>query len=219
MFTFLANCETRYRFHRLNNTRSQMHPSWHYQLSAVCYIRVDHIDESISVAFVISKASVAPKKWITIPKLELHAAVYGAELAQFVKEEMDISIHKQVLWSDNTTVLYWLGKFEIRHWMFLANRLAKNLDISSAHDWFYILLARNPADCGTRSYNVIQMNINSRWLLVPSFLCEKNTWPNQDFFSAQHVKIKKADPIKELKCKIDISRFSNWNRLPRVASL
>ena len=28
-----------------------------------------------------------------------------------------------------------------------------------------------------------------------------------------------ADPRKELKCQIDISRFSNWNRLLRVAAL
>ena len=64
------------------------------------------------------------------------------------------------------------------------------------------------------------MNANSRWLLGPSFLSQnKNTWPKQDLLSAQHVKIIMADPIKELKCQIDISRFSNWNRLLRVAAL
>ena len=189
-------------------------------LSAVSYLRIEHIDESVSVAFVIGKARVAPIKRMTIPNLELQAAVYGAQLAQFVRDEMDIEIHKQVFWSDSTTVLYWLRTPEIRHRIFIANRLAKILDVSSAQDWFYISSTRNPADDGTRGYNVHQMNVNSRWLLGPSFLCQnKNTWPKQDLLSAQHVKIIMADPRKELKCQIDISRFSNWNRLLRVAAL
>ena len=165
-------------------------------LSAVSYLRIEHIDESVSVAFVIGKARVAPIKRMTIPNLELQAAVYGAQLAQFVRDEMDIEIHKQVFWSDSTTVLYWLRTPEIRHRIFTANRLAKNLDVSSAQDWFYISSTRNPADDGTRGYNVRQMNVNARWLLGSSFFSQnKNTWPKQDLLSAQHVKIIMADPI------------------------
>ena len=59
-------------------------------LSAVSYLRIEYIDESVSVAFVIGKARVAPIKRMTIPNLELQAAVYGAQLAQFVKDEIDI---------------------------------------------------------------------------------------------------------------------------------
>ena len=83
-------------------------------LSAVSYLRIEHIDESVSVAFVIGKARVAPIKRITIPNLELQAAVYGAQLAQFVKDEIDIEIHKQVFWSDSTTILYWLRTRHLR---------------------------------------------------------------------------------------------------------
>ena len=48
------------------------------------------------MAFVIGKARVAQIKRMTIPNLELQAAVYGAQLAQFVKDEMDIEIHKKI---------------------------------------------------------------------------------------------------------------------------
>ena len=189
-------------------------------LSAVSYLRIEQIDESVSVAFVIGKARVAPIKRMTIPNLELQAAVYGAQLAQFVKDEMDIETHKKVFWSDSTTVLYCLRTLEIRHRIFIANRLAKILNVSSAQDWFYIWSTRNLADDGTRDCNVHQMNVNSRWLLGPSFLCQnKITWPNQDLLSAQHVKFIMADPMKELKCQIDISRFSNCNCLLRVSAL
>ena len=54
----------------------------------------------------------------------------------------------------------------------------------------------------------------------PLLLCQnKNTLPKQDLFFVQHIKTIMADPIKELKCENDISRFSNWNRLLRVAAL
>ena len=159
---------------------------------------------------------------MTIPNLELKAAVYGAQLAQFVKDEMDIEIHKQVFWSDSTTVLYWLRTPEIRHRIFIANRLTKILNVSSAQDWFYISSTRNPADDGTRGYNVHQMNVNSRWLLGPSFCLKiKTRGQNKIYFLLNMLKLLNivADPIKELKCQIDISRFSNWNRLLRVAAL
>ena len=64
-------------------------------LSAVSYLRIEHIDESVSVAFVIGKARVAPIKRMAIPSMELQAAVYGAQLAQFVKDEMDIEIQNK----------------------------------------------------------------------------------------------------------------------------
>ncbi|XP_075248457.1 uncharacterized protein LOC142341415 [Convolutriloba macropyga] len=130
-------------------------------LSAVS-LRIEHIDDSVSVAFVIGKARVAPIKRMTIPNLELQAAVYGAQLAEFVKDEMDIEVQTEIFWSDSTTVLYWLRTPEIRHRIFIANRLAKVLDVSSDQDLFYNSSTRNPADDGTRSYNVHQMKVNSQ---------------------------------------------------------
>ena len=51
---------------------------------------------------------------MTIPNLELQAAVYGAQLAQFVKEDQDIDLAESIFWSDSTTVLYWLRTPEKR---------------------------------------------------------------------------------------------------------
>ena len=103
-----------------------------FALSAVCYIRVEYTDQSIAVRFVIGKARFSPLKKITIPNLELQAGVYGDQLAQFVKEEQDIDFAESIFWSDSTTVLYWLRTPEMRQRIFIANRLAKMLDISSA---------------------------------------------------------------------------------------
>ncbi|XP_075239281.1 uncharacterized protein LOC142334838 [Convolutriloba macropyga] len=118
----------------------------------------------------MGKASVAPIKRKTIPNLELQAAVYAAQLTQFVREGHDIHINETVFWSDSTTVLYWLRTPEIHHHIFVTNRLAKILDVSTAYDWNYITSADNPADDGSRGYEVKHMNCSSRWLNGPSFL-------------------------------------------------
>ena len=138
-----------------------------FALSAVCYIRVEYSDQSIAVRFVIGKARVGPLKKMTIPNLELQAAVYRAQLAQFVKEEQDIDFAESIVWSDSTTVLYWLRTPEMRHIVFIANRSAKILNVSSAFDWRYIPSAANPADDGTRGYSVYQMTSESRWISEP----------------------------------------------------
>ena len=79
-----------------------------YALSAISYLRIEYVDETVQVKFIMGKARVAPIKRMTIPNLELQAAVYAAQLAQFVTEEHDIHINEKVFWSDSTTVLYWL---------------------------------------------------------------------------------------------------------------
>ena len=53
-----------------------------YALSAVSNLRAEYVDKTVDVVM-MGKAGVAPIKRMTIPNLELQAAVYGAQLAQF----------------------------------------------------------------------------------------------------------------------------------------
>ena len=128
------------------------------------YLRTEYVDKTVDVVFMMGKARVAPIKRMTVPNLELQAAVYGAQLAQFIKEQQDLEIGNYFFWSDSTTVLHWLRTPEMRHRIFVANRLAKILDVSSSLNWRYIASSDNPADDGSRGYEVRQMNATSRWL-------------------------------------------------------
>ena len=96
-----------------------------YAVSAVSYMRIEYSDRLTSVKFVMVKARVAPIKRMIIPKHELQAAVYGAQLAKFIKEEHDIEFSDCIFRSESTTVLYWLRKPEMRHRVFVASLIAK----------------------------------------------------------------------------------------------
>ena len=169
----------------------------------------------------MGKARVAPIKRMTIPNLELQAAVCGAQFAQFIKEEPDIECSDFVFWSDSTTVLYWLRTPEMRHRIFVANRIVKILDVSSAFDWKYASSTANPADDGTREYSVEQMTSKPRWISGPSFLSQRRSeWPKQEILHAQQVKVFSFSSVKSTVSNIvDVTRFSSWNKIIRVIAL
>ena len=55
-----------------------------YALFAVSYFRKEYSHRPVSINFVMGKARVAPIKKMTIPNLQLEAAVYGAQLNEII---------------------------------------------------------------------------------------------------------------------------------------
>ena len=76
---------------------------------AVCYARYVFPDGGIEVAFVMSKTRVAPLRQLSIPRLELQAALLAVRLADTVKRELTLCISKTVFWSDSKTVLLYIA--------------------------------------------------------------------------------------------------------------
>jgi hypothetical protein len=70
---------------------------------AVVYLRIDA--ENIKFTFVVSKARVSTLRAVTIPKMELMAAVLGSRLLTAMKKELELTNVKEFLWSDSKTVL------------------------------------------------------------------------------------------------------------------
>ena len=91
---------------------------------AVVYLRQDNC-----VALVMSRSRVSPVKSITLPKLELMAAVIGTRLAKFVVSSLrpvlaDVTIH---MWTDSQITLYWIYdlKQSTQSKSFIANRVSE----------------------------------------------------------------------------------------------
>ncbi|XP_036345717.1 uncharacterized protein LOC118754961 [Rhagoletis pomonella] len=79
--------------------------------AAVSYMRYSD-GKIVDCAMVSSKTRVAPLKVMSIPRLELKAALLGARLSKHVRESHSISIATSTYWSDSQTVTNSSSPFE-----------------------------------------------------------------------------------------------------------
>ncbi|XP_068760347.1 uncharacterized protein [Montipora capricornis] len=89
---------------------------------AVCYTRHVYEDGSVSCCLVASRSRVAPLKAVSIPRLELMAAVVGLKLCETVGRVLRIENHRWTFWSDSMDVLYWVRGRSRKFKPFVANR-------------------------------------------------------------------------------------------------
>ena len=135
---------------------------------AVAFLRAQHEDGSWHVSFVVGKSRVAPMKVLTIPKLELQAALLAARIRLQLCNELTSKISHTYLWSDSSTVLQWLRTADNKHPILVANRVCEILEHSSVDEWHHVPGEQNPADCGTRGLTSEQL-LESTWLTGPAF--------------------------------------------------
>ena len=78
---------------------------------AVAYLRGSTPKSETQCAFVMSRSKVAPIKPQTMPRLELLAAVLGAELSKYLSNTLLPKFYKSqiILWSDSQIVLSWIS--------------------------------------------------------------------------------------------------------------
>ncbi|CAG7822003.1 unnamed protein product, partial [Allacma fusca] len=147
--------------------------------SAVAYLRVETPD-GIHVSLVLARARVAPLKPLTIPKLELQAAVMGSRLAQNIKKEIQVPINSTFLWSDSQTVISWIKSDTPSPRQFVSHRIGEILELTEVNDWRWIPSGENVADDATRCNPEIQFSPESRWYTGPLFLqLPESHWPKE----------------------------------------
>ena len=123
--------------------------------AAVTYIRTVH-KEGVDMRLVAGKSRVAPLKILTIPRLELQAAVMGTRLADTIPSELRLNIDNMHFWSDSRTVLSWIcgyGYMDMeprRYKQFVAFRVSEILCKTHASEWHWIASKDNPADEATK---------------------------------------------------------------------
>jgi len=71
----------------------------------------------------MGKARVAPTKVITIPRLELSAAVVAARTASFLKRELEFQDIREYYWTDSKVVQGYINNDAKRFHVFVANRI------------------------------------------------------------------------------------------------
>lgn len=193
--------------------------------ACVVYVRIEHLNETIICNLIAAKTKVAPIKQISLPRLELNAAVLLAKLMDKVKEAIKIPDLQQNAWTDSTIVLSWLADHPNRWKTYIANRVAEIQRIVPSKDWRHVNSKLNAADCASRGITCHELENFNLWWQGPSFLCEKkDKWPEFDhnnICKTLEERKQKAliNNIKVVELNPVIHRFSNYSRMLRVIAL
>jgi hypothetical protein len=84
-----------------------------------------YVCDGENAMLVISKNRVAPLKNITLPRLELMAAVIGARLGNNIQQNIGLDFDSITYWSDSQVVLHWLSSSKSFN-KFVENRKVKS---------------------------------------------------------------------------------------------
>ena len=122
---------------------------------AVAYFVIEFGRDARQTVFVLGKSRVSPLKTVSIPRLELSAAVVAVRMYEVIKSELKIHFEQVYFWSDSTTVLRYLRNESLRYEIFVANRVAIIRDLTDVKQWHYVPTRDNPADDMTRARMVV----------------------------------------------------------------
>ncbi|XP_038074806.1 uncharacterized protein LOC119742710 [Patiria miniata] len=208
---------------------AQLH---HFSDASTCgygqcsYLRLTNSEGRVHCTLVMGKSRVAPLKPVTIPRLELTAAVVSVRVSSFLKKELNLN-YEEFFWTDSSVVLGYIGNDSKRFHVFVANRIRLIRDVSSPSQWRHVDTKDNPADAASRGLTVRQLIETPLWLAGPEMLWREKI-PRCDDQSSFKVRqddpeVKKSQalatstnqPVFELE---RLNRFSNWYHAKRAVA-
>ncbi|XP_054722391.1 uncharacterized protein LOC129232176 [Uloborus diversus] len=198
--------------------------------AAVFYLRAELVTGKVHVSMITSKTRVAPVKSITLPRLELLAALLLSELYVVVFESLRkvIQIDKSFLFSDSQIVLDWLKSSPSRWKIFVANRIAKIQKMTSEASWQHVKSQENPADCASRGIAASKLKVHKLWWSGPQWLSQGSLhFPSIDLSTSCEEDVRCEEKSSTVLTNVStssqgsyfleiIARYSSFSRLIRV---
>jgi hypothetical protein len=102
------------------------------------YVRLINTRDEVHCAFVMGKARVSPLKPVTIPRLELTAALVSVRVSGLLQKELDYQICSETFWTDSQVVLGYIANEARRFHVFVANRIQEIRDHTKTNQWRHV---------------------------------------------------------------------------------
>ncbi|GFT79622.1 DUF5641 domain-containing protein [Nephila pilipes] len=191
--------------------------------AACIFLRSESSRGSVTVQLLQARSRIAPMKTITIPRLELMAAVVGTRLFNSMKQALKLPYIKTYFWTDSSTVLTRITRREQRL-VFVTNRISEIRKMTTSEDWLHISTEQNPADILSKGCGPKQLQ-KCKWWQGPAWLQNpKEQWPKSAVnIDEKEVEIEKRKSVisannTELESiSLQLARrFSRFSKMIRV---
>ncbi|XP_063994400.1 uncharacterized protein LOC135171756 [Diachasmimorpha longicaudata] len=190
-------------------------------MGAVVYLRVQRDNEPPTISLVCAKTRVAPLKKLTIPRLELTAALLLTKIVSWAQRTLEIN-GETYLWSDSSVALAWINSHPSRWKEFVHNRVTKIQEELPTAVWRHVGGIYNPADCASRGISPSQLNEHHLWWKGPDWLAKPSSdWPQNTTSAPTEVSLEErpatAHPVAAEARQHPLTEFLNrYSTLSKV---
>ena len=192
----------------------------------VIYIRSINEEGAVHVSFVAANSKVPPRTTLSIPRLELCAAVDASVCAFKVAKDLSIESSSVKLYSDSKVVLGYIGNKTKRFTRYVSRRVEIILKSFPSKQWAYVATHENPGDTASRP-QTFESLLESSWLCGPAFLWRSSLQENNLNLNdvelpevTSEMNVLKATKQESLPIFQELfNRIGNWNKLLNVVQL
>ena len=192
------------------------------------YVRTVDSNKRVSCSLVTSKSRVAPTKPVTVPRLELTAAVLSVRMSKFLQDELKLQHLQEFYWTDSKVVLGYISNEARRFHVYVANRVQEIRSHTEPSQWRHVTSDENPADLVSRGVTAEELVDNDLWWHGPAFLTSpvlpRDEGPyemeNDDPEVRSRPAVSFAVAVQEFSgIPQRLEYFSNWWRAKRAVAL
>lgn len=187
--------------------------------AACVYLRSTDDEGNVSTNLLCAKTRVVPLKPVTIPRLELCAALLGARLATKVCEALRCKVDTKTFWSDSSITIGWIKTQPKLLKTFVCNRVNEIHELTERESWRHVPTDLNPADMASRGIEPSALVDAALWWNGPQFLSKpESEWPQQltGHSESQLPEIKAHHVQNNDQNIVKFENFSNPLRLQRA---
>ena len=114
------------------------------------YLRLVDSEQRVHCSLIMGKSRVVPLKHVTIPRLELVAALVSVKISSLLQRELEYESVTNWFWSDSKILLGYIANDSHRFHTFVANRVQQIREHTEPSQWRYVSTKENIADLASR---------------------------------------------------------------------